>query len=96
VRRLYVLDGGKALAAVRRHAGEANVIESAFSFVETVCRNVKRWRAGDQIERWVGSGLLVAKRQFRKVQRYREIPSLLTSLANAGVKKAVAAAGAVA
>jgi len=28
---------------------------------------VKRWRDGDQIERWVGSGLLVAERQFRKV-----------------------------
>ena len=25
---------------------------SAFSIVETVCRNVKRWRPGDQIERW--------------------------------------------
>ena len=34
-----------------------NVIESAFSIVETVCRNVKRWRDGDHIERWVGSGL---------------------------------------
>jgi hypothetical protein len=44
----------------------------------------------------VGSGLLVAERQFHKIQGYREIPSLLTSLANAGVKKAVAAAGAVA
>ena len=49
--------------------GCTNVIESAFSIVETVCRNVKRWRAGDQIERWVGSGLLVAERQFRKVHR---------------------------
>jgi hypothetical protein len=36
--------------------------------VETVCRNVKRWRAGDHIERWVGSGLLAAERQFSKVQ----------------------------
>ena len=81
---------------LRRTLASTNVIESAFSIVETVCRNVKRWRAGDQIERWVGSGLLVAERQFRKVQGYREIPSLLTSLANAGVKKAVAAAGAVA
>jgi hypothetical protein len=44
--------------------------------VETVCRNVKRWRAGDHIERWVGSGLLVAERQFRKVQGYREIPEI--------------------
>jgi hypothetical protein len=38
-----------------------NVIESAFSIVETVCRN-ERWRSGDQIERWVGSGLLIAER----------------------------------
>jgi len=81
---------------LRRTLASTNVIESAFSIVETVCRNVKRWRAGDQIERWVGSGLLVAERQFHKVQGYREIPSLLTSLANAGGKKAVAAAGAVA
>ena len=81
---------------LRRTLASTNVIESAFSIVETVCHNVKRWRAGDQIERWVGSGLLVAERQFHKVQGYREIPSLLTSLVNAGVKKAVAAAGAVA
>jgi hypothetical protein len=53
------------------------------------CRNVKRWRAGDHIERWVGSGLLVAERQFRKVQGYRKIPALLTSMANAVSKKAV-------
>jgi putative transposase len=66
-----------------------NVIESAFSIVETVCRNVKRWRDGDHIERWGGSGLLVAERQFRKVQGYRAIPSLLISLANTVSKKAV-------
>jgi transposase len=29
-----------------------------------VCRNVRRCRTGDHIERWVGSGLLVAERQF--------------------------------
>src|SRR5258708_27947596 len=45
---------------LRRTLCCTNVIESAFSIVETVCRNVKRWRTGDQIERWVGSGLLVA------------------------------------
>jgi len=75
---------------LRRTLASTNVIESAFSIVETVCRNVKRLRTGDQIERWVGSGLLVAERQFRKVQGYREIPSLLTSLATAASKKTVA------
>jgi putative transposase len=77
-------------AQLRRTLASTNVIESAFSIMETVCRNVKRWRAGDHIERWVGSGLLVAERQFHKVQGYREIPSLLTALANAVSKKPVA------
>jgi hypothetical protein len=62
----------------------------AFSIMETVCRNVKRWRAGDRSGRWVGSGLLVAECQFRKVQGCWEIPALLTSMANAVSKKAVA------
>ena len=77
-------------AQLRRTLASTNVIESAFSIVETVCRNVKRWRTGDHIERWVGSGLLVAERQFHKVQGYREIPALVTSMANAVAKKAVA------
>ena len=81
---------------LRRSLAGTNVIESAFSIVETVCRNVKRWRHGDQIERWVGSGLLVAERQFRKVRGFREIPLLLASLANAVSRKPVANAAAVA
>ncbi|RPJ50858.1 MAG: hypothetical protein EHJ95_06340 [Methanobacteriota archaeon] len=81
---------------LRRTLACTNVIESAFSIVETVCRNVKRWRDGDQIERWVGSGLLVAERQFRKVIGYRQIPMLLSSMANAVSKKAIAKGVAVA
>jgi putative transposase len=81
---------------LRRTLACTNVIESAFSIVETVCRNVKRWRDGDQIERWVGSGLLVAERQFRKVIGYRQIPLLLSIMANAVSKKPVAKGAAVA
>jgi transposase-like protein len=80
---------------LRRSLASTNVIESAFSIVETVCRNVKRWRTGDQIERWVGSGLLVAERQLRKVIGFRQIPLLLSSMANA-VSKPVAKGVAVA
>ena len=72
------------------------MIESAFSIVETVCRNVKRWRAGDQIERWVGSGLVVAERQFRRVIGHRQLPLLLSSMANAVSKKPIAKGAAVA
>jgi hypothetical protein len=59
-------------------------------------RNVKRWREGDQIERWVGSGLLVAEQQFRKVIGYRQIPLLLSAMANAVSQKPVARKAAIA
>jgi putative transposase len=57
-----------------------NVIESAFSIVRVVCRNVKRWRPGNQIERWVGSGLVVAEKQFRRIDAYRALPGLIAAL----------------
>ena len=65
---------------LRKTLASTNVIESAFSIVERVCANVKRWHAGDQRERWVGSGLLVAETQFRRVQGHKQIPILLREL----------------
>ena len=65
---------------LRKTMASTNVIESAFSIVEQVCRNVKRWHDGDQRERWVGSGLLVAEKQFRRVQGYKQIPILIRGL----------------
>jgi putative transposase len=81
---------------LRRTLSCTNVIESAFSIVETVCRNVKRWREGDQIERWVGSSLLVAEQQFRKVIGFRQIPLLLSSMANAVSQKPIVKKAAIA
>lgn len=65
---------------LRMTMSNTNVIESAFAIVERVCLNVKRWHGGDQRERWVGSGLLVAEKQFRRVKGYRQIPMLLREL----------------
>jgi len=65
---------------LRKTMASTNVIESAFSIVEQVCRNVKRWHGGDQRERWVGSGLLLAEKQFRRVQGYKQIPILIREL----------------
>jgi putative transposase len=82
---------------LRRTLSSTNVIESAFSIVETVCRNVKRWRDGDHIERWIASGLLVAERQFRKVIGHREIPMFVSSMASiVGAKKPLAKGASVA
>ena len=65
---------------LRMTLASTNVIESAFSIVETVCRNVKRWHGGDQRERWIGSGLLIAEKQFRRVRGYKQIPLLIRVL----------------
>jgi putative transposase len=67
---------------LRKTLACTNVIESAFSIVERVCSNVKRWHGGDQRERWVGSGLLLAEKQFRRIQGYKQIPTLLRELAS--------------
>lgn len=67
-------------AQLRKSLASTNIIESAFSIVERVCSNVKRWHGGDQRERWVGSGLLVAEKQFRRIQGYKQIPILLREL----------------
>src|SRR5213080_781703 len=65
---------------LRKTMASTNVIESAFSIVEQVCRNVKRWHGGDQRERWVGSGLLVAQKQFRRVTGHKQFPALIREL----------------
>jgi putative transposase len=65
---------------LRKTMASTNVIESAFSIVEQVCKNVKRWHGGDQRERWVASGLLVAEKQFRRITGHKHIPALIREL----------------
>ena len=72
---------------LRKTLASTNVIESAFSVVERVCANVKRWHGGDQRERWVASGLLVAEKQFRRIQGYKQIPVLLRELETSASSK---------
>jgi transposase-like protein len=75
-------------AQLRKTMASTNVIESAFSIVEKVCKNVKRWHGGDQRERWVGSGLLVAENQFRRITGYKLIPLLMEELKTLNPPKA--------
>jgi len=76
---------------LRKTMASTNVIESAFSIVEQVCKNVKRWHGGDQRERWVGSGLMVAEKQFRRITGYKLIPVLIKELEALTPSKAVIA-----
>ncbi len=58
-----------------------NVIESSFSRVRTVMRNVKRWRSGtNQTQRWTASALLEVEKRFRRVKGYRSMSVLKSCL----------------
>ena len=72
-----------------------NVI-SQRSIIEKSCQNVKRWNGGEQIERRVGSGLMVAERRFRKVMGIKRIPALLAAMVEAAPLKPAAKTAAVA
>jgi putative transposase len=71
---------------LRRTLSSTNLIESAFSTVETVCRNVKPWQGGDQYLRWVASGLLWAESRWNRIDGYRQLPILVKELELAVVK----------
>ena len=57
-----------------------NPIESSFDIVVGFARRVKRWNGSSMVMRWVGSGLVRAERQFRRVKGYKAIPELITAL----------------
>ncbi len=80
---------------LRETVASTNPIESAFAIVENICRNVKRWRGGDQYLRWVASGLLHAEKRFNRVRGYRQIPILMKEVELAILKVAVPAIRAV-
>jgi len=61
--------------SLRRNLATTNLIESAFSTVETVCRNVKRWQHGDRIFAGAQRGLLWAESRWNRIHGYRELSS---------------------
>jgi transposase-like protein len=65
---------------LRRSLATTNIIESVFSAVEDHCGPVKRWRAGDHLQRWVASALLKVESRFRRLKGHKEMPALLSAL----------------
>ena len=74
---------------LRETVANSNPIESAFSIVESICHNVKRWQGGDQYLRWVASGLIHAETRFNRVRGYRQIPLVIKEIELAILKVAV-------
>ena len=67
---------------LRESLSSTNVIESCFSRVEHLTRNVKRWRPGAMVRRWVATMLLEAERTFRRIRGHQAMPLLLIALAS--------------
>jgi putative transposase len=65
---------------LRRTLASTNPIESCFSTVGRVARNVKRWRAGNHALRWTATGLLEAEKKFRRVKGFRDLEILQRKL----------------
>lgn len=68
---------------LRNSLSSTNSIESSFSVVERICRQVKRWQGSDHRLRWVGSALLYAESRWNRIRGYQSIPRLVTALENA-------------
>ena len=57
-----------------------NPIENLNGGIAKFTRNVRRWRDGSMILRWVGSAILETEQKFRRVRGYREMPVLIQTL----------------
>ena len=72
--------GIKVGGALWKTLRSTNPIENLNGGVAQFTRNVRRWRNGSMILRWVGSAILEAEKKFRRVRGYREMPVLINAL----------------
>ena len=65
---------------LQRSLATTNAIESLLSRTRHVKRNVKRWRGGTMVLRWVGAAVLEAANGFRRVKGCKDMPALVAAL----------------
>jgi putative transposase len=65
---------------LRRSLVTTNAAESLISRTRQVKRNVKRWRGGQMVVRWVAAGVLEAVKGFRRLKGCKAMPQLVTAL----------------
>lgn len=69
--------------ALYRTLRTTNAIENLNGSVAHYTRNVRRWRDGQMLVRWIGAALLEARRGFRRLRGYRDIRKLCAALLSA-------------
>ena len=65
---------------LRKTLVTTNPIESAIEIVKAMSRRAKRWNGSAMVMRRVGTGLVQAERQFRRVKVHRHMPMLIAAL----------------
>ena len=65
---------------LQRSLATTNAVESLLSRMRHVKRNVKRWRGGSMVLRWVAAGVLEATKGFRRVKGCKDMPRLVAAL----------------
>lgn len=74
------VQGLKLPAALERTLATTNAIENLIGCAQRLARNVKRWRGGTMMLRWVAAGVLEAQTRFRRVRGYVGMPALIEAL----------------
>jgi transposase-like protein len=65
---------------LQRSLTTTNAAESLISRTRHVKRNVKRWRGGKMMLRWVAAGVLEAVKGFRRLKGHRDMPTIVAKL----------------
>jgi putative transposase len=67
-------------AELRRSLACTNIIENMMGTVRRVSRNVKRWSSASMALRWTAAAMLEAKKGFRRLKAYKQLPALRVAL----------------
>ena len=65
---------------LQRSLATTNAVESLISRTRHVKRNVKRWRGGQMMLRWVAADVLEAAKGFRRLKGHADMPQLVAAL----------------
>lgn len=77
---LLTLKDMKLPTWLERTLSTTNPIENLNGSIRRITRNVKRWRDGAMVRRWIGASILEAGRGFRRLRGYKGMPPLLAAL----------------
>jgi transposase-like protein len=66
--------------SLERTLATTNPIENLNGGIRRVTRNVKRWRDGSMVKRWVATSVLESARGFRRLRGFQGMPLLVAAL----------------